>query len=131
MTEQDFWQDHSERYLEMAFNTERRERVTNPDGYGKRTGECGDTVEMFLTVEEDRLKFVSYDVDGCVNTNACAATVSRLTEGKTVAEGWNLAPEDIIGYLETLPDHEIHCAELTAGAFYLALKDVEEGGGTS
>ena len=44
----DFWQDHSLHYLEMAFRHDRRERLQNPDGYGKRTEECGDTVEMFL-----------------------------------------------------------------------------------
>jgi nitrogen fixation NifU-like protein len=44
----DFWQDNSLHFLEMAFRYDRRERIQYPDGYGKRTGECGDTVEMFL-----------------------------------------------------------------------------------
>jgi nitrogen fixation NifU-like protein len=42
----DFWQDHSRRYREMAFRQDRRNIIEQPDGYGKRTGECGDTVEM-------------------------------------------------------------------------------------
>ncbi len=47
-SEFDFWQDHSLHYLEMAFRTDKREIINNPDGYGKRTGSCGDTVEIFL-----------------------------------------------------------------------------------
>ncbi|MCK5543482.1 MAG: hypothetical protein KAI40_12395, partial [Desulfobacterales bacterium] len=30
--------------------------------------------------------------------------------------------EEIIKYLKTLPESEHHCAELSVGAFYLALK---------
>jgi nitrogen fixation NifU-like protein len=32
----DFWQDHSLTFLEMAFRTDRRERLDKPDGYGKK-----------------------------------------------------------------------------------------------
>ena len=51
MTDQasDFFNRHSNHYLEMALSRDRIEIVKNPDGYGKNTGECGDTVELFLT----------------------------------------------------------------------------------
>jgi nitrogen fixation NifU-like protein len=122
----DFWRDHSLHYLEMAFRHDRRERLQNPDGYGKRTGECGDTVEMFLCIKTGRIQTVSFDTDGCINTNACANTVSHLTEGKAVAEAWNIAPEDVIKFLETLSQENYHCAELAVGAFYLALANYQE-----
>jgi len=119
----DFWQDHSTNYLEMAFSTDRRERLENPNGYGKRTGECGDTVEMFLCLRDNRIQSVSFDTDGCLNTNACANTVARLAEGKDLAAAWEITPEDVVEYLETLPQDKKHCAELAVGAFYLALAD--------
>jgi len=56
-----------------------------------------------------------------LNTNACANTVARLGEGKSLEGAWEITPEMIIEYLETLPSHETHCAELAVGAFYLAL----------
>ncbi len=121
----DFWQEHSMQYLEMAFRTDRREKVANPDGYGKRTGVCGDSVEMFLTVKNDHIQAVSYEIDGCLNTNACANTVADLATGKTVAEAWEITSENIVAYLGTLPSNEIHCAEVAAGAFYLALTNYQ------
>jgi nitrogen fixation NifU-like protein len=78
----DFWQGHSLHYLEMASRNDRRERIDHPDGYGKRTGECGDTVEMYLTIDNGRIRSVSYETNGCMNTNACANTVAELAEGK-------------------------------------------------
>ena len=54
-----FWQDHSIHYLEMALGRDRCEVIEHPDGYGKRTGDCGDTAEMFLTIRDDRIHSVS------------------------------------------------------------------------
>jgi nitrogen fixation NifU-like protein len=121
-----YWQDHSDHYLEMAHRTDRCERIERPDGYGKRTGDCGDTVEIYLSIKQGRIRAVSFQTDGCLNTNACANTVAELAEGKTVANVWEITPEDVIDYLETLPSQNFHCAELAVGALYLALANYRE-----
>lgn len=118
-----FLQDHSTHFLEMALRKDRHEILTQPDGHGKRTGICGDTVEMYLSVREDRIQSVTFQIDGCLNTSACANTVAHMAEGKKVAESWDITPEDVIAYLETLPSNHTHCAELAVGAFYQALAD--------
>ena len=118
-----FWQEHSIHYLEMAFRTDRCEVLENPDGYGRNKGVCGDTIEMFLTVKDGRIQWVSFDTDGCISTRACANTVAMMVEGKTIAEAWKITAEDVISYLETLPEDSFHCAELAVGALYLALAD--------
>jgi nitrogen fixation NifU-like protein len=117
----DFWDKHSDRYLEMAFRTDRCEIISQPDGYGKNTGECGDTIEMFLTLDTDRIKWVAFDTDGCINTRACANTVAEMVEKKTLEAAWKVTAEDVIAYLETLPEDSHHCAELAVGALYRAL----------
>ncbi|MFC1812765.1 iron-sulfur cluster assembly scaffold protein [Thermodesulfobacteriota bacterium] len=122
----DFCQDHSLHYLEMAFSLYRRKIINNPDGYGKRTGECGDTIEIFLTVRNDRIQSVAYDTDGCMNINACANTVAYMAEGKSIEQAWEITPENVVDYLETLPHEKAHCAELSVGVFYLALTNFRE-----
>ena len=122
----DFWNDHSLEFLEMAMNRDHQERIENPDGYGRRTGDCGDTVEFFLHQQDGRISSISYDANGCMNTHACANTVVTLAQGKSVDRAWNIRFEDVIGYLQTLPEQEFHCAELAVGAFYLALNDLEK-----
>jgi len=122
----DFWQDNSLNYLEMAFRHDRRERLQHPDGYGKQTGECGDTVELFVCIKSGCIQTVSFDTDGCINTNACANTVSHLSEGKTIEKAWEIAPEHVIEFLETLPEENYHCAELAIGVLYQALANYQE-----
>ena len=122
----DFWQDHSRQFLEMALGQERRERVEKPDGYGKQTGDCGDTVEFFLNTEKNHIRSVYYLTNGCLNTNACANTVAHLVEGGSIEAAWEITPEAVIAHLQTLPVESHHCAELAVGAFYKALANLTE-----
>ncbi|GAU08906.1 iron-sulfur cluster assembly scaffold protein [Desulfoplanes formicivorans] len=120
-----FWQDHSDNYIKMAFSYERSKRIENPDGYGRQTGQCGDTIELFLLMDNDRISQVTFEIDGCLHTRATANTVAILSEGRRLEEAWDIHPETVCNYLETLPKDHFHCAELAVGALYLALADVE------
>jgi len=122
----DFWQDHSLTFLEMAFRTDRRERLEKADGYAKKTGDCGDTVEFFLTVENDIVSALSYDINGCLNTNACCNAVASMVEGKPLEAAWEISPEHVADLLQTLPEDHFHCAELVVGTLYLALSNARE-----
>lgn len=125
-SEFDFWQNHSEKFLEMALCTKYQERLEHPDAHGKKKGDCGDTVEFFLMVEHGRICRIGTDVNGCINTNACANALIEMAKGKKLEEAWTIEPEDIENYLETLPPDHKHCAELAAGAFYHALSNYRE-----
>lgn len=122
----DFWQDHSLTFLEMAFRTDRRERLEKADGYAKKVGDCGDAVEFFINLDGDTIDSLSYDINGCLNTNACCNAVVSLIEGKSIDAAWETTPEQVAGFLESLPQDHFHCAELAVGTLYLALADARE-----
>ena len=119
-----YWQDHSTNYLIMANRYDNRKPMDSPDGQGKKTRNCGDSVEFFLRVDQGILQDICFESDGCRNTNACANTVIHLAAGKSIDEAGKLTTKDIIDYLETLPEESRHCAELSIGAFYLALSSI-------
>lgn len=114
---------HSPKYQQMASRVERYGQLESPDGYGHRTGDCGDTIDFYLSVQGGQIQMVTFTVEGCTNTVACGNTVSYLMEGRSLNDGWNLSPENVADYLETLPPDHFHCAELAVGAFYKALTD--------
>ena len=123
----DFWQEHSLRFLEMALRTDNLEVLINPCGYGKSTGACGDTVEIYLEVKYGRIRRATFQSNGCLNTVACANTVLHLIQEKTLKDAWDVTPEDVVTYLETLPAVETHCAELAVDALYRALANAACG----
>jgi len=124
-TYSEFFKDHSLNFIEMALRLDNIERIENPDGYSKRIGECGDVVEFFLICQQNFLESVSFCTKGCLNTNACCNTVVKLAQGKNIEEAWEILPETIVEYLETLQEDHYHCAELAVGALYVALSNLK------
>jgi nitrogen fixation protein NifU and related proteins len=123
----DYWQDHSEQFLVMANLWDRRMATANAAGVGRKTGDCGDTITMYLSVKEGIIERLTFILDGCTNTNACSNAVAVLVEGKPLEQGWELTPAAVIDFLETLPGDHHHCAELAVGTLYLALADCTKG----
>jgi nitrogen fixation NifU-like protein len=117
------FQDHSKNFQEMVSRVERYGELEKPDGYGKRIGDCGDTIEIFLSIQAGQIRMITFRVEGCANTVACGNTVSYLMEGRPLTDGWQLTPENVSDFLETLSADHFHCAELAVGAFYKALTD--------
>lgn len=116
-----FWQNHSDTYLTMAYSWDRREAMERPDGYATKRGDCGDTVTIYLAIKKDRISRVQFELDGCLNTQACCNALASRAEGLRVGDAWKITPDDLIDFLQTLPKDHYHCAELTVGTFYQAL----------
>ncbi|MDR3630240.1 MAG: iron-sulfur cluster assembly scaffold protein [Desulfocapsaceae bacterium] len=116
-------QGYSEHFIDLASRTSRLGILASPDGYGKGVSNCGDTVELYLSVRDGLIQTIFFQIQGCLNTNACANALSVLAEGKSIADGWRLLPEDLVVYLQTLPPDHSHCADLVVEAFHRALND--------
>jgi nitrogen fixation NifU-like protein len=126
--EHDAWQTHSLTFLEMAFRTDRQGRPANWSGMGHNVGACKDSITFFVKVRGHIIETITYELDGCLNTNACANTVAAIAEGRDVDWAWKITPEIVSDYLQTLPADHFHCAELAVGAFYKALADYQQNG---
>lgn len=120
------WPTHSIKFLESAFRSDRHEKRSHADGRGKKMTDCGDSIEFFLIINDNRIASITYTHTGCLNTNACANAVIDLLDGKNLEDAWELNPEDVADYLESLPEAHFHCAELATGALYLALADARD-----
>ncbi len=113
--------EHTQIFLEMAFRTDRQKALAHPSGVGRNVGTCRDRIEIQVAISGGIIKEVAYQLDGCLNTNACANAVAEMVEGHTVAAAWALKPATVAAFLQSLPADHFHCAELAVGAFYKAL----------
>ncbi len=96
-------------------------RMENPDGYGKVTGECGDTMEIFLTFENNRVLTASYATNGCASSTVSGSFAAELTLGKDPDELANITAEDVLHAIGRLPEEDQHCATLAARTIQEAL----------
>ena len=95
--------------------------LSEPDGRAQITGPCGDTMEVFLKIDEGVVSKAFFLADGCEYTIACGDAVCELAEKKTVKEAFQINAEKLLEYLEGLPRDHAHCASLAANAMRKAL----------
>jgi len=98
-------------------------RIDLADGYGRVTGSCGDTVEIFLRFENGKIQEASFETDGCGSSTICGSFAAELAIGKTPDDLADITGETILEILGGLPEEDRHCAFLAVNALQEALKN--------
>ena len=86
-------------------------------------GECGDSVEVFLKVDEGAISEIRVFPDGCLYTMVCASAVSDMARGRGLDQALEIGPEDLEAELGGLPEDHKHCARLAVNTLGEALAD--------
>ena len=97
--------------------------MNNPDGYARSVGVCGDTMEIFLKFDGNRVKQALFQADGCGSSSVCASFAVELSMGKAPGELLAITGEVIMATLEGLPKEDEHLAFLAAETLRQALND--------
>jgi nitrogen fixation protein NifU and related proteins len=84
---------------------------------------CGDVACLFLVVEDGRVTASRFQAQGCPGAVAAAAAVTILVSRRAVEECRSITTESLLSYLEGLPAHRIHGAELAIEVLRKALPD--------
>ena len=113
----------STRFIAHVNAPENVGRLAEPDGQAKGIGTCGDSMEIFLTVRDNRIKEIKHTPNGCAFTVACASAVTKLAKGHALKDCLKLTPEDVADELGGLPDDHRHCAVLAVNTLGEALED--------
>jgi nitrogen fixation protein NifU and related proteins len=102
-------------------------KMENPDGMGRVTGECGDTMEIYLKFKNNRVFDVSYFTDGCASSNISGSFAAELTLGKDPDEIADITAEIVLNTIGKLPEENLHCASLAARTVQEALSNYMSG----
>lgn len=117
----------SDKVLDYGREPRNYGEMDKPDGYGKITGPCGDTVEIFLRIRNDRIADITYTTDGCMTSHAAVSAATVLAKGKAVRECIGINQSAILEHLGGLPEDSEHCALLAAKTFHKALRNYAVG----
>ena len=97
--------------------------IPNPEGYGRVTGTCGETIEIFLRFEKEEVKDATFQTDGCGASAVCGSFAAELARGRSPEEITEITGEMILDLLGGLPAENRHCAFLAAETLQEALDD--------
>jgi nitrogen fixation NifU-like protein len=119
----DMKQTYSEKTIDHFLNPRNLSEIPAPDGFGRITGPCGDTMEIRLKVRDDRIINASFWTDGCGPSIASGSVVTELAKGKSISEAKKITQQDVLDALGGLPEDNLHCALLAANTLKEAIKD--------
>ena len=114
---------YSKKVMEYALKPVNVGRMNTPDGSAHDTGICGDSMEIYLQVEDKTIVEARFFSSGCGVTFACGSAVTKLVKGRHIQHALDISPGDIIDELDELPDENIHCAILAASTLHKAIAD--------
>ncbi len=109
--------------IDHAFAPRNLGAMTDADGFGRVTGPCGDTMEIWLKVKGNTIIAAAFETDGCLTTLASGSMLTDLVIGKGVPGALRISQQDVLDALGGLPPDSEHCALLAVSTLREAIKD--------
>ena len=75
---------------------------------------CGDMSYIYIKVEDDKIKDISFQTFGCAAAIATSSMVTVMAKGKTLDEAMQITRSDVAEALDGLPPKKMHCSNLAA-----------------
>jgi nitrogen fixation NifU-like protein len=115
-------QGYSEPAVDLIIDPKDMRMCDQHNAFGMIDGFCGDTMMMWIQVENDVIVDISFHTDGCQNSVAAGGMAAKLARGKTLSEAMEIDDMVILNALGGLPEDE-HCAELASNTLRVAISD--------
>ena len=84
---------------------------------------CGDIMKIYMVIEDDIIKDVSFQTFGCAAAIATSSVATRMVKGKTVDEALQITNAQVVEELGGLPAQKLHCSVLAEEAIKAAVND--------
>lgn len=97
--------------------------LEDADHISELTGPCGDTMKVFLKLQDGRIQDAKYQVLGCPGAVAAAMATVDLVRGKTLEEAREVKDGEVFKLLEDLPDQKQHCIRLAVKTLQKAIEE--------
>jgi len=114
---------YSQKTIEYFIKPKNLGRMNDPHAAAEVKGLCGDIMEFYLLLKDNRISEILFFTDGCGPTIACGSVVTEIAKGKSIKKALKISPADVVDKLGGLPEESIHCAILAVITLYQAIAD--------
>ena len=112
---------YSDKVVKEFYDPKNLGRMPKPDARGIARGWCGDTMEIYLWVDGERIEDATFVTDGCGPTVASGSMLTTVVQGMLLEGASEVWPADLLKALDGLPEESVHCAELAVKTLQNAL----------
>lgn len=121
---------YSEKVMEHFANPRNVGELEDANAVGEVGNlKCGDIMRIYMKIEDDIIKDVSFKTFGCGAAVATSSMATEMVKGKTVQEALKLTNAAVMEALDGLPPAKVHCSVLAEEAIKSALANYYKGQG--
>lgn len=115
---------YTDKVMEHFQNPRNVGEIEDADGIG-RVGNpvCGDIMNLYIKVENNRIINVKFKTFGCGAAIATSSMLTELVMGKTIEEALAITNDAVTEALGGLPSQKRHCSVLAEQALQAAIED--------
>ena len=101
--------------------------IADADGVGTvGNPDCGDMMKLYIKVADGRLVDVKYKTFGCAAAIATSSAASEMVKGKSLEEAAAIGSDQVVSYLDGLPEEKVACSMLAPDAIRAAIDDYRQ-----
>ena len=115
---------YSEKVMDHFANPRNVGELEDANGIGEvGNSKCGDIMRMYIKVEDNIIKDVSFKTFGCGAAIATSSMATEMIKGKSIDEALKLTNKAVMEALDGLPPVKVHCSVLAEQAIKAAISD--------
>lgn len=114
---------YAEKAIDYFLNRPNMGTLPDADQVSELTGPCGDTMKVYLKVEDGRVQDAKIQVLGCPGAIASAMAAMEMVRGMKIEDVMAIKDRDIFRMLEQIPDQKQHCIRLTVKTIQKAIDE--------
>ena len=114
---------YSDKAIELLRDRPGMGALENADQVTEIVGPCGDTMKIYLAVDDEWIRDARIQVLGCPGAVASGCAVVSLARGKSLEQARNLTLDDLYAEVQKLPDKKVHCARLALRTLHKAVEE--------
>ncbi len=97
--------------------------IEEPEGIAKVAGNCGDTMEIGLKIDDNIVTSAHSWTDGCSYSKLCVEAATMLARDKSITEVKKINMISIMELVGQLPETHLHCAQLAETTLQKSVED--------
>jgi len=97
--------------------------MNQPSITEQHQGSCGDILFLSLKIEDESIKEAMFEYIGCAGLQSCASALTEMIKNKTLEEAAKIDVNEIIDYLNGIPEQKYECAEIARDTLGKAIQN--------
>jgi len=118
---------YSERAVQYYMEQPYMGSLPDADQVSEMLGSCGDTMKIFLKIDDNIITDIRYQVLGCPGAISASMAAVDLVKGNSIERARNLNDGDVFKQLVDIPVKKHHCIQLAVKTLHKAIDEYRNG----